>query len=124
LIALDTSALIDYLGGSSTPVVAAVDLAFSESQACLPPVVLSELLSDPKLTPKVTELLLQILFLETRPGFWERAGRLRAAVLGRSREARRADTLIAQACIDHDTPLVASDADFKVYEPFGLVLRP
>ena len=124
MIALDTSALIDYLGGSNTAVVAAVDLAFSESQACLPPVVLSELLSDPKLTPRVTELLLQIPLLETRPGFWERAGRLRAQVLGRGRKARLADTLIAQACIDHDTPLVAGDTDFKVFEPFGLTLRP
>jgi len=24
----------------------------------------------------------------------------------------------------HDTPLVASDTDFKVFEPFGLTLRP
>jgi predicted nucleic acid-binding protein len=71
LIALDSSSLIHYLAGSPGADVLAVDIALSESQACLPPVVLSELLSEPRLRADVAEVLLQIPLLEIRPGFWE-----------------------------------------------------
>ncbi len=75
-----------------------MEAALAECQACLPTIVLTELLSDPALPAEVAELLLQIPLLEIRPRFWERAGRLRAGVLATGRRARLADTLIAQAC--------------------------
>jgi predicted nucleic acid-binding protein len=124
VIALDSSSLIHYLAGSEGADVAAVDRALSESQACLPPVVLTELLSDPKLRADVAELLQRVPLLELRPGFWERAGRLRAGVLAKGRKARLADTLIAQACIDHETPLVSRDPDFRQFRAVGLRLLP
>jgi predicted nucleic acid-binding protein len=51
--------------------------------------------------------------LEIGEGYWERAGRLRARVLGAGRRARLADTLIAQACLDRDVPLVTHDSDCR-----------
>jgi hypothetical protein len=124
VIALDSNSLIRYLGGAQGADVTAVDAALSENQACLPTAVLTELLSDPKLPADVAELLLQIPLLEVRPGFWERAGRLRARVLATGRKARLADTLIAQACIDHDVPLVTRDRDFRRFLSAGLQLLP
>ena len=124
MIALDSSSLIHYLAGSPGADVLAVDIALSESQACLPPVVLSELLSEPRLRADVAEVLLQIPLLEIRPGFWERAGRLRAGVLAKGRKARLADTLIAQACLDSKVALITRDLDFRHYKSAGLELLP
>jgi hypothetical protein len=101
-----------------------VDIALAQSQACLPPVVLSEVLSDPGLPRQLEEALLQIPVLELERGFWERAGRLRARVIGSGRKARLADTLIAQSCLDHDVPLVTRDRDFRHFAAAGLRLLP
>lgn len=124
MIALDSSSVIHYLAGSEGADVAGVDLALRESQACLPPVVLTELLSDPRLRPEVAELLQQIPLLGLLPGFWERAGRLRSSVLAKGRKARLADTLIAQSCLDHETPLITRDTDFRPFRSAGLRLLP
>ncbi|HYX22352.1 MAG TPA: PIN domain-containing protein [Thermoanaerobaculia bacterium] len=51
--------------------------------------------------------------LEVTEGYWERAGLLRGRVLAGRRRARLADTLIAQACLDHDVPLITRDSDFR-----------
>ncbi len=122
MIALDTSSLVHYLGGSAGKDVEALDAALAESQACLPPVVLSEVLSDPKLPRALERLLLAIPALELRLGYWERAGRLRAKVIGAGHKAKLADTLIAQSCLDHDVPLITRNRDFKYFAAAGLKL--
>ena len=122
MIALDTSSLVHYLAGSRGKDVDAVDVALAQSQACLPPVVLSELLSDPKLVPAVEKIFLQIPALNLKPGFWERAGRLRARVIGAGHKAKLADTLIAQSCLDHGVALVTRDGDFRHFVAAGLQL--
>lgn len=124
MIALDTSSLVHYLGGSAGADVDAVDVALAHGQACLPPVVLSEVLSDPKLPQRLEEALLQIPVLGLEPGYWERAGRLRALVIGGGHEAKLADTLIAQSCLDHDVPLVTRDPDFRHFRTAGLRVLP
>jgi predicted nucleic acid-binding protein len=113
LIAIDTSSLIAYLSGAAGVDVEAVGLALGHRQAALPPVVLTELLSDPELPRTVNALLLGLPMLPLSDGYWERAGLLRARVLARGRKARLADTLIAQSCLDHDIELVTRDADFR-----------
>jgi predicted nucleic acid-binding protein len=85
MIALDSSALIDYLQGDDTPAAAAAALVLAERQACLPPVVLTEILSDPKLTREVTSLITALPVLEVTDGYWRRAGALRSKVLGAGR---------------------------------------
>lgn len=119
MIAIDSSSLIAYLQGCSGHDVEAVELAFVERQACLPPVVLTEVGSDPKLPTKVMALLLEVPLLELTTGYWERAASLRAAVLAKRMQAPLADTLIAQSCIDHDVSLVTRDADFGRFARFG-----
>ena len=120
MIALDTSSLVHYLGGSAGKDVDAVDVALAQSQACLPPVVLSEVLSDPELLRPLEEVLLRIPTLDLRPGYWERAGRLRAQVIAGGHKAKLADTLIAQSCLDHDVPLITRDRDFQPFVTAGL----
>lgn len=122
MIALDTSAVIAHLSGATGPAATAAAAALSSRQACLPPVVLAELLSDPILPPPVAALLKQLPRLEITDGYWERAGLLRAKVLARGLKARLADALIAQSCIDHRAPLVTADRDFRHFTRQGLSL--
>lgn len=122
MIALDTSSLAHYLAGSPGPDVEAVDVALAQSQACFPPVVLSELLSDPARPAALEKALLAIPLLDLEPGYWERAGRLRARIMAAGHKAKLADTLIAQVCIDHGVPLVTRDRDFRRFVPAGLRL--
>ena len=124
MIALDTSSLVHYLAGSAGKDVDAVDEALAHSQACLPPVVLCEVLSDPKLPRRLEQALLRIPVLSLEPGYWERAGRLRAAAISRGHKAKLADTLIAQACLDHEVPLVTRDSDFRHFGAAGLRVLP
>ncbi len=113
MIAIDTSSFVAYLSGASGRDVDAVAVALEHAQAALPPVVLTELLSDPKVGESVKDLFTQLPLLEVIDGFWQRAGLLRARLIARGRRARLADTLVAQTCLDHDLPLVTRDADFR-----------
>jgi predicted nucleic acid-binding protein len=119
MIALDSSSLIAFLEGAGGGDTDLVEQSLVDRQACLPPVVLTEILSDPKLPKAVAELLLQVPRLEVLDGYWERAGSLRAEILGLKRRARLADSLIAQSCIDHDVGLVTRDADFRPFMRAG-----
>lgn len=121
MIAIDTSSWIAFFAGSDPgdADVEMVSAALTDHQACLPPVVLTELLSDPKLPSEVASLLLQLPRLELLPDFWQRAGLLRAKLLARKHRARLADTLIAQTCIDHDVRLVTRDSDFRHFATLG-----
>ncbi|MDA2938450.1 PIN domain-containing protein, partial [Acidobacteria bacterium AH-259-A15] len=92
--------------------VVAVDWALEQCQGILPPVVLSELLSDPDLHPEASELLKQLPLLEIQSGYWPRTGQLRAKVIASGHRARLADSLIAQSCIDHEVALITRDRDF------------
>ena len=49
------------------------------------PAVLTELLSNARPTPAAATALLEVPLIEVEPGFWERAGRLRAKAVGRHR---------------------------------------
>lgn len=125
MIAVDTSSLIEYLAGNSGRDVETVEIALAEKQAVLPPVVLSEILSDPKLPPPVAQLIKGLPLLALRDGFWERAGYLRSKVIARGHKAPLADALIAQTCIDHEVPLITRDADFRHFvRTAGLKILP
>ena len=87
------------------------------------PVVLTEVLSDPKLPSDVAQTLAELPLIEIRPGYWQRAGALRAQVLAKRRKARLGDALIAQSCIDRGIPLLTRDRDFRAFaEAAGLDL--
>ncbi len=125
MIAVDSSSWIAFLSGEQGVDVDLVDHALADCQVVLPPVVLTELLSDPKLLDSVADLLRDLPMLTPLTGYWERAGLLRAGLLSQGRKARLADTLIAQSCLDHDVPLVTRDSDFRHFaRSGGLSLLP
>jgi len=121
VIAIDTSSWIAFFSDREPPGddTALVESALADHQACLPPVVLTELLSEPKLPRSLASTLQELPLLEPGPGFWERAGRLRARLLARRRRARLADTLVAQSCLDHDVRLVTRDGGFRHFARVG-----
>ena len=125
MIAIDTSSLIAYLSGDNGLDVEATGVALEQRQAVLPPVVLSEILSDPRLRSDVKDLLVAMPMLGLLDGYWERAGLLRAKTVARRRKAALAVVLIAQYCLDHDVELVTRDRDFKpLADMAGLRLIP
>ena len=98
-------------------------MALEQRQAVLPPVVLTEILSDHTLGVDVRAALLDLPLLHVSAGYWERAGLLRSTLLSKRRKARVADALIAQSCLDASVPLVTRDRDFRHFaKAAGLVL--
>ena len=123
MIAADTSTWVAFLEGGAGEDVKLLDRALEDRQVLMVPVVLTELLSDPKLPSGVAEMLSEVPSVEIGSGYWQRAGGLRAKVLARRRKARLGDALIAQSCIDGDVPLLTRDRDFKAFaEAAGLDL--
>ena len=121
MIAIDTSSWIAFFSDRGPPGddLALVESALADHQACLPPVVLTELLSDPKLPRSVATLISQLPVLHPEPGHWQRTGLLQAKLIARRRRARLADALIAQACLDHGVRLVTRDDDFRHFSRLG-----
>ena len=115
MIAIDSSSFVAYWSGDDGWDVEAVDRALTSRQVVLPPVVLAELLSEPTLSVERGDLMSALPLLTLTDGYWARTGRLRASVLSAGKRTRLADSLIAQACIDHDVALVTRDADFSIY---------
>jgi predicted nucleic acid-binding protein len=113
MIAVDTSSMVAFFEGAAGDDADLVQSALDDQQLVLPPVVLTELLSDPALPANVQSLLTALPQLQVEPGFWERAGLLRASILKRRLKARVADALIAQSCLDQSVPLVTRDRDFR-----------
>lgn len=123
MIAADTSTWIAFFQGSDGKDVDWLDQALEDRQVLMPPVVLTELLSTPKLPPAVSDSLLQLPLIEIGDGYWRRAGELRARVLATHRKARLGDALIAQSCVDRKIALLTRDRDFRAFaEAAGLDL--
>jgi len=121
MIAADTSTWIAFLEGARGPDVELLDRALRERQVLMPPIVLTELLSDPQLPSSVAKTLSDVPMIEIEAGFWQRAGALRAKILSKRRKARLGDALIAQCCTDRGIPLLTRDRDFQAFaEAAGL----
>jgi len=115
VIAADTSTWIAFLQGHAGEDAQLLDNALEDRQVLMAPAVLTEMLSDPNLDPAVAETLSEVPLIEVTSGYWERAGELRAKVLGKGRKARLGDALIAQSCIDRGIPLLTRDRDFQAF---------
>jgi predicted nucleic acid-binding protein len=123
VIAADTSSWIAFLQGDGGEDAELLDRALDGRQVVMAPVVLTEVLSDPKLPSDVARTLSQLPLIEIKPGYWQRAGELRSQVLAKRRKARLGDALIAQSCIDRGIPLLTRDRDFRAFaEAAGLDL--
>lgn len=104
--------MIAYLGGGAGGDVETLDRALADGVVKLPPVVLTEMLSDPKASGSLAGFLRELPLLAILDGYWDRAAELRRRVLASKRRARLADTLIAQSCLDHRATLITRDHDF------------
>ena len=122
MIALDTSAFVRYIEGMVDRATAAATVALASDEAVLPPVVLTEMLSNPTVAPTTVLFVSSIPLLDLHDGYWHRAASLRAEVLRRGFKAELPDCLIAQSCIDHDIPLITYDLDFRHFVHAGLKL--
>jgi predicted nucleic acid-binding protein len=116
MIAADISTWVAYLEGVPGEDTELLRRALRDKLTVMAPVVLSELLSDPKLPSQVAASLAGLPLIQTTSGYWQRAGLLRAKVLARGRRARLGDALIAQSCIDEGVLLLTRDRDFRALE--------
>jgi hypothetical protein len=80
------------------------------------PVVICELLSDPKLSKDTIKKILSLPEFKIDGGHWRKAGLMRAKLISKKIKARLADTLIAQSCIEHGIPLITRDKDFRHFK--------
>ena len=119
-LAADTSSLQRYLAGESGTDTAVVEAALANGDLLLPPLVLTEVLSDPALSLASALRVREIPLLDVMPGYWARAGLMRAMLM--PRKAKVPDVLIAQSCIDHDIPLITYDRDFRHFRDAGLIV--
>ncbi len=122
IFVVDTSSLQRYLAGLLAHDTQAVADAMAHHEVHVPPVVVTEALSNHLLTPSAVLQILAMPVLKLTDGYWLRAGRMRADLLRYGLKAKLADTLIAQSCIDHDLPLITYDDDFRNFVPAGLKL--
>lgn len=119
MIAIDSCVVIPWLEGVDHAETDELQKLLHRGEAALTPVTVTELLSDIRGASAVEAILVEFRILELRHGYWERAGRLRAAVRRLGRKAAMADALIAQACIDADVPLLTRDSDFRIFADVG-----
>ena len=123
MIAADTSSLSAYFKGETGPDVTAVATALSGGAIVLPPVVQTELLSDPTAIKEMAETVLNFVLLPVLDGYWQRAGDARRLLRMKGHRAKVADALIAQSCIDHGVALITRDTDFRHFAKYcGLKL--
>ncbi len=123
MIAADTSTWVAFLEGGAGADIELLDRALADRQVLMVPVVLTELLSDPKLSSDVARTLSEVPLVPTKTDYWQRAGMLQAKVLAKRRKARLGDALIAQSCIDRGISLLTRDRDFRALaEAAGLAL--
>ena len=115
MAAVDSSTLIALFRGDPGPDVDLLKAVLISGDAVLPPAVLAEVLSDPKLPERHRNTISSLPTLDLLPDYWQRTAATRAILLERGLRARLADALIAQACIDHDAALIARDRDFRHY---------
>jgi hypothetical protein len=115
VIAVDTSTWIAFLQGDGGEDADLLDKALQDRHVLMVPVVLTEILSDPKLPSEVSRTLSELPLIEVEIGYWQRAGDLRAKALAKRRKARLGDALIAQSCIDRGIPLLTRDKDFRAF---------
>lgn len=119
MIALDTSVVIHYFQDKTGEIARRVAAVLQQGEAALAPVVITELLSNPTVSDEALEFIAAAEKLPVDDAYWQRAGLLRAQLLRAGLKAKLGDALIAQACLDHDVPLLTADDDFRHYAKIG-----
>jgi hypothetical protein len=115
MVAADTSTWISFFEIAPGQDTELLERAIRDRQTLMIPAVLTELLSDPLLGSADAQTLAAVPVIDLEPGYWHRAGLLRAKVLSKRRKARLGDALIAQTCLDRNIPLLTRDQDFRAF---------
>ncbi len=113
MIAADASSLSALLAGEEGSDIDRLAAEMRLGELRLPPVVITELLTDARVSKLLAPKLAEIQLLQITDGYWQRAGETRAKLKNRGLKANIADVLIAQSCIDHDALLLTRDSDFR-----------
>lgn len=116
---VDTSVVVRWLAGEVVRETALFSDLLGRELARLAPVTVAELLSHVEGGPDLDEAVGKLAIVPLVDGYWERVGRLRAAVRRAGRKAALGDALVAQACMDADAPLLAIDRDFRAFAEFA-----
>ena len=119
MLAVDTSTLVAFLEKAVGKDIELFTKHLLAKEICLPPAVISEVISNPSNNASLTQLFSDIQELSLHDGFWQRAGALRQRILKNGLKANLADTLIAQSCIDHGVALITRDTDFRHFAKHG-----
>ena len=122
MIFVDTSSLQRYLAGLFGRDTRAVADAIARREAYLPPVVVTEALSNFFLDDDGVDRILALPAIDLLDGYWARAGRMRAKLLRQGRKAKLGDALVAQLCLDYGAPLITHNGDFEIFIGLGLKL--
>jgi predicted nucleic acid-binding protein len=115
MIAADTSTWISFFEIAPGQDTELLERAIRDRQTLMIPAVLTELLSDSLLGSADAQTLAAVPVIDLEPGYWHRAGLLRAKVLSKRRKARLGDALIAQACLDRNIPLLTRDQELRAF---------
>ena len=113
MVAVDSSTIVAYIQGTAGRDVELFDAGLMAADISIPPIVLTEVLSEPTLPEDYRNLILRLPVLELLADYWTRAAATRAIILTQGLRARLPDTLIAQACLDHGVALITRDGDFR-----------
>jgi hypothetical protein len=113
MIASDTNLLVALIKGEKSFEVEKLTAAIQGGNLALPPIVITEILSDPAPSRNLRAILSNLEILPVLDGFWARAGETRSTLFKAGLRTKTADTLLAQSCIDHDVPLMTRDRDFQ-----------
>jgi predicted nucleic acid-binding protein len=116
VICVDTSSLLALWAGDEGGDTLLLEGALTEKAVALSPVTVSEVLSAIDLPVAIEERVLGMPLLEITPGYWARAGKLRAKLMQHRYRPKIADTLIAQSCLDHRVSLITRDRDFAAFQ--------
>ncbi len=117
-VAVDSSSMIAYFQGDKGRDVEMIEQLLEECRLALPPVVLCELLSDPKLSKTISHNLSLLPGLEITQNYWQRVANIRSKLISKKIKSRLADSMIAQSCIDYNVALISRDKDFKNFEKY------
>jgi predicted nucleic acid-binding protein len=113
MLAADSSTLCAHFSDLRGADVEDLRRAMAANQLVLPPVVVSEVLSDSGADAYIEERLAALVLLPITDGYWARAGHARRLLFSKGLKAKVGDALIAQSCIDHDVALITRDRDFR-----------
>lgn len=119
MLCADTNVWVAFLQGDQGEDIDLLHLAMRFDQVAMAPPVLTELLTDPKLPQEDRRMFIAYPLMNILPGFWERAGDLRATLVKHGNKPKLADSLIAQFCIDHRIQLLTRDKGFRAFAKHG-----